>query len=260
MNHLFDTHCHLDDERFDQDREQVIQALPKEGVERAVLVASDLASSQRCILLAETYPFLYAAAGVHPHEAKDADEGYLESLRALLSHPRVVALGEIGLDYFYDFSPRDLQKAVFKQQLDLACEVKMPVILHIREAHGDALDILRTYRGRLAGGIVHCYSGSVESVKEYVSLGLHISFAGPVTFKNAVKLREAAVAVPQDRLLIETDSPYLSPEPKRGGRNEPANVRFICEKLAEVRGITPQEMAEITWRNAHDVYHLPLEM
>lgn len=258
MTHLFDTHCHLEDERFREDREQVIEALLHEGVENAVSVGSDLDSSRRCIALAETHPFLYAAAGVHPHEAKDAGEGYLHELRDMLRHPRVVALGEIGLDYYYDLSPRDIQKKVFEQQLDLAYENDMPVILHIRDAHGDVLDILRAHRSKLTGGIIHCYSGSAESVKEYTGMGFHISFAGPVTFKNAVKLREAAGAVPLNRLLIETDSPYLSPEPKRGQRNQPAYVRFVCEKLAEVRGMEPEEMAELTWRNAHDVYRLPL--
>lgn len=258
MTHLFDTHCHLEDERFQEDREQVIENLLSEGVERAVSVGSDLASSRRCIHLAEAHSFLYAAAGVHPHEAKDAGEGYLDALRALLSHPRVVALGEIGLDYYYDLSPRDVQKRVFEEQLDLAYDMNMPVILHIRNAHGDVLDILRAHRGKLTGGIIHCYSGSAESVKEYVGLGFHISFAGPVTFKNAVKLREAAAHVPPDKLLIETDSPYLSPEPRRGQRNQPAHVRFVCEKLAEVHGMQPQDMAEQTWRNAHQVYRLLL--
>ncbi len=258
MTHLFDTHCHLEDERFEEDRERVIENLLSEGVERAVSVGSDLASSRRCICLAEAHPFLYAAAGVHPHEAKDAGEGYLDRLGALLSHPRAVALGEIGLDYYYDLSPRDVQKRVFEEQLDLAYDMNMPVILHIRDAHGDVLDILRAHRGKLTGGIIHCYSGSAESVKEYVGLGFHISFAGPVTFKNAVRLREAAAHVPLDKLLIETDSPYLSPEPKRGQRNQPAHVRFVCEKLAEVHGMKPQDMAELTWRNAHQVYRLPL--
>lgn len=258
MTHLFDTHCHLEDERFAEDREAVIARLEGEGVMLAVTVGSDLASSRRCISLAETHPMLYAAAGVHPHEAKDAGEGYLDELRALLSHPRVKALGEIGLDYYYDLSPRDVQRRVFEEQLALAHDTDTPVILHIRDAHGEALEILRAHRKELTGGIVHCYSGSVESVKEYLNLGFHISFAGPVTYKNAAKLREAAQSVPPDRLLIETDSPYLSPEPKRGQRNQPAHVRYVCEKLAGLRGMEPQEMAALTWRNAHEAYRLPI--
>ena len=253
---LFDSHCHLDDEKFNEDRAETIARLREGGVERCVCVGSDLPSSRRCVALAEQYPFIYAAAGVHPHEAKDAPEDYLDQLKTLLAHPKVMALGEIGLDYYYDLSPRDVQKRVVQEQLDLACDTDMPVIFHIRDAHGDMFDILRS-RSRLPAGVIHCCSASAEMVREYLKMGFYISFAGPITFKNAAGPVSASQAVPLDRLLIETDSPYLAPVPLRGRRNEPANVRYVLEKQAEIHGVPPEELAEITFRNACALYRIP---
>lgn len=253
---LFDSHCHLDDEKFNEDRAEVIARLREGGVERCVCVGSDLPSSRRCVALAEQYPFIYAAAGVHPHEAKDAPADYLDQLKTLLAHPKVMALGEIGLDYYYDLSPRDVQKRVVQEQLDLACDIDMPVIFHIRDAHGDMFDILRS-RSRLPAGVIHCCSASAEMVREYLKMGFYISFAGPITFKNAAGPVSASQAVPLDRLLIETDSPYLAPVPLRGRRNEPANVRYVLEKQAEIHGVPPEELAEITFRNACALYRIP---
>lgn len=253
---LFDSHCHLDDEKFNEDRAEVIARLREGGVERCVCVGSDLPSSRRCVALAEQYPFIYAAAGVHPHEAKDAPADYLDQLKTLLAHPKVMALGEIGLDYYYDLSPRDVQKRVVQEQLDLACDTDMPVIFHIRDAHGDMFDILRS-RSRLPAGVIHCWSASAEMVREYLKMGFYISFAGPITFKNAAGPVFASQAVPLDRLLIETDSPYLAPVPLRGRRNEPANVRYVLEKQAEIHGVPPEELAEITFRNACALYRIP---
>ncbi len=253
---LFDSHCHLDDEKFDEDRPQAILRMQEAGVRQCVCVGSDLPSSRRCLDLAERYPYIYAAAGVHPHEAKDAPSDYIDRLRFLLAHPRTVALGEIGLDYFYDLSPRDIQKKVLQQQLDLALEMDMPVIFHIRDAHGDMMDLLRA-RGRdIPSAVIHCCSASAEMVREYLKMGFYISFAGPVTFKNAAHVAEASRAVPLDRLLIETDSPYLAPVPVRGRRNEPANVRYILEKQAEIHGLEPEELAQITFRNACAFYRI----
>lgn len=254
---LFDTHCHLDDERFSEDRDQLIQALPKQGLVSCVTVGSDLASSERSIALAHQYAHIYAAAGVHPHEAAKAPEDYLSRLRLLLKTPKVVALGEIGLDYYYDFSPRETQKEILTQQLDLAYELKMPVILHVRDAHGDMIDLLRNLGERRPSGVLHCFSGSAESALEYVRMGFYISFAGPVTFKNAGKLLLAAQAVPSDRLLIETDSPYLAPVPMRGKRNDPSLVRHVCIKLAELRGVDTETMAEMTCSNAQRFFGIP---
>ena len=250
---LFDSHCHLDDEKFDEDRAETIARLREGGVEKCVCVGSDLPSSRRCVALAEQYDFIYAAAGVHPHEAKDAPPDYIDQLKALLSHSRVMALGEIGLDYYYDLSPRDVQKRVLQEQLDLACDTDMPVIFHIRDAHGDMFDILRS-RSRLPAGVIHCCSASAEMVREYLRMGFYISFAGPLTFKKSVHLQAACQIVPLDRLLIETDSPYLAPEPMRGKRNDPSNVQYVCKKAAELHGIPAEEMAKITYENARRIY------
>ena len=250
---IFDTHCHLDDERFNEDREEAYLRMLENGVKHCVCVGSDMASSRRCLELAATHEGVFAACGVHPHEAKDAPEGYLEELRQMLQNEKCVALGEIGLDYYYDLSPRDVQKKVMAEQMQLAMDMDMPVIFHIRDAHGDMIDFFRRQE-KLPRGIIHCFSGSAETAMEYVKMGFYISFAGPLTFKNAQNLQRAAEAVPPERLLCETDSPYLAPVPMRGKRNEPANVRFVNEKLAELKGMGAQEMARITCQNAFDLY------
>ena len=250
---IFDTHCHLDDERFQEDREDAYRRMLENNVKHCVCVGSDLASSQRCLDIANSHEGVFAACGVHPHEAKDAGEGYLDRLRQMLQNEKCVALGEIGLDYYYDLSPRDVQKRVMAEQMALAIEMDMPVIFHIRDAHGDMIDFFRAQE-KLPRGIIHCFSGSAETAMEYVKMGFYISFAGPVTFKNAQNLQRAAEAVPLDRLLCETDSPYLAPVPMRGKRNEPAHVRFVNEKLAELKGISAEEMARITCQNAFEIY------
>lgn len=254
MFNLFDSHCHLDNVRFDEDLKDVIDRMRSNGMVACTCVGSDLTTSETCIHLAQEHGIVYATAGVHPHEAKDTAPNYLQRIEEYLKLDKVVALGEIGLDYYYDYSPRDIQKRVFLEQLELAYTLQLPVVLHVRDAHGDMLSLLKERRGHLSGGIVHCYSGSADSAREYMDLGFYISFAGPVTYKNARKANEAALSVPLDRLLIETDSPYLAPVPLRGKRNEPSNVRYVCEHLAELHGITPQEMANITCRNACQVY------
>ena len=253
---LFDSHCHLDDEKFDLDRAEAIARMREAGVTRCTCVGSDLPSSRRCLDLAQQYDFIYAAAGVHPHEAKDAPADYLEQLQALLAQPKCVALGEIGLDYYYDLSPRETQMTVCEAQMELAWELSMPVAYHIRDAHQDMLDIMKRHKKHLTGGIIHCFSGSWEIAKEYLKLGYFISFAGPVTFKKAPKLQEAAVNVPLDRILIETDSPYLAPEPVRGRRNEPTNVRYVAEKVAALREIPLEAFAQITMQNALNAYSI----
>lgn len=252
---VFDTHCHLDDEKFDADREEAYGRMLDAGVTRCVCVGSDLPSSRRCLDFAQTHDAAYAAAGVHPHEAKDAPAGYLDALAELLKEKKTVALGEIGLDYYYDLSPRDVQKSVMAEQIELAVEMDVPVIFHIRDAHGDMVEHFRS-RKKLPSGIIHCFSGSAETAREYVRMGFYISFAGPLTFKKAPHLWDAAKSVPLDRLLVETDSPYLAPEPRRGKRNEPANVVWVLKKLAELREVPEEEMARITWENACRVYRM----
>ncbi len=253
---VFDTHCHLDDEKFDGDREDAWRRMLDAQVTRCVCVGSDLPSSARCVALSREHPGIYAAAGVHPHEAKDAPPDYLDRLREMLSDENAVALGEIGLDYYYDLSPRDVQMKLLREQTELAVKIGKPAIFHIRDAQGDMIDFFRSQK-ELPAGIIHCFSGSPETALEYVRMGFYISFAGPLTFKKAPHLQAAARQVPLDRLLVETDSPYLAPEPLRGRRNEPANVVYTLKKLAELREMPEEEMAAITWKNACAVYGLP---
>lgn len=228
------------------------------GVGECVCVGSDLPSSRRCLAFARAHTGVYAAVGVHPHEAKDAPPDYLAQLEALMTQEKAVALGEIGLDYYYDLSPRETQRRVLAEQVALAAERDWPTIYHIRDAHGEMVDFFRAQK-RLPPGLIHCFSGSVEIAREYVRMGFFISFAGPLTFKKAPHLWEAAMNVPLDRLMVETDSPYLAPEPLRGRRNEPANVVWVLRRLAELRGLPEEEMARVTTENARRFYRLAQE-
>ena len=253
---LFDTHAHYDARQFDPDRDQVLSALPGRGVELVVNPGCDLASSQAAVELAGRYPFVYAAVGVHPEECGSWTDGDLDALRVLAGRPKVVAIGEIGLDYYWPENPsRELQKRVFRAQLALAVELNLPVIVHDREAHGDSLDIIREFPG--ARGVFHCFSGSAEMARELVSLGWMISFTGVLTYKNARKAVEAAQAVPLERIMIETDSPYMAPVPYRGKRNHSGYVELVCVRLAELKGITPDECSRITLANGRSFFHIP---
>ena len=236
---LIDSHAHLDDRRFDQDREQVIERAQQDGITQIINIGCDLASSKRSVALAAKYPCIYATAGIHPHDAKNVPPDYLEQLKKLLQQPKTVAVGEIGLDYYYDHSPRPVQKEVFIQQLNLAQEMQLPVVIHLRDAYGDFLEIMRQ-RERLApvNGVMHCYSGSLVVAEECLAMGFYISLAGPVTFKNAGKLKEVARAIPLDKILVETNCPYLTPVPHRGKRNEPAYVKHVAGQIAALKGIT----------------------
>ncbi|MBQ3109414.1 MAG: TatD family hydrolase [Clostridia bacterium] len=245
---LFDTHAHLTDSRFDEDRGSLISSLPEKGIALVVDVACGLEDAHKVVTYTEQYPFIYGAAGIHPHDAEDATLAELDGIAKILEKEKFVALGEIGLDYHYDFSPRDVQRKWFVEQLELAKQMKLPVSLHIREAFGDCMEILRQHKDGLCG-VMHCYSGSWESAVECIDLGLHIAFGGSVTFKNARKLAEVAAQLPIERLLIETDCPYLTPEPYRGRRNDPSYVRHVAEKLAELRGCSTEEIAEATYQN-----------
>jgi len=253
---LFDSHTHLDDEGFDLDRDEVIERAREAGVKYMLNPGADLASSIKGVNLAERYEGLYAAVGVHPHDVKDMDEATMEILKALSQKNKVVAIGEIGLDFYYDHSPRDTQRYWFKRQIQLAREVGLPIIIHERDAHQEVFDILKEARAGELGCVMHCFSGSVELAKEYVKLGMYISLGGPVTFKNARKPQEVAMAVPLDKLLIETDSPYLTPIPFRGKRNEPARVSLVAEKIAELRGLSPETLAQQTTENAKAFFRI----
>lgn len=244
---FFDTHTHLEDERFSADREQVIAAIRSAGVSLAVNVGSDMDSSYAGVSLAETNDFIYAAVGIHPHAAEEMTEQKLQQLSELAQQEKVVAIGEIGLDYYYDNAPRALQKKWFLRQIELAAELGLPYIVHDRDAHGDCLEIIK--KSGYFRGVMHCFSGSAEMARELTDLGFYISFAGPVTFKNGRRAKEAAAAVPIERLLIETDSPYLTPEPYRGRRNDSSFVRFVAQEIASLRGLTLEEAASITLQN-----------
>jgi TatD DNase family protein len=254
---IFETHSHIDDKVFDSDRSEVIQRLKAIGIVKLINVGFDLASSKRSLELAQSYPEIVAAVGIHPHDAEGLIDTDWQELRELASNDEVVAIGEIGLDYYRDLSPRDIQQQVFERQLQLAIELNLPVIIHNREAHQDVIDRLKKYKPA-RGGVLHCFSGSWEIAKVAMNLGFYISFAGPVTYKNAANLQEVAAQIPLDRLLVETDCPYLSPEPLRGKRNEPANVQFVIEKLAQIKGISPQELAEITAKNGAELFGIRL--
>lgn len=254
MIELFDSHCHVDEERFDGDREEVLRRMAENGVTRFAVIGSDMATSRHAADFAAAHDGCWAAVGIHPHEAKGFREEDLQTLADWTREEKVKAIGEIGLDYYYDLSPRETQMTVCQQQMELAWQLSLPVAWHIRDAHQDALTLMKQHRAHLTGGIIHCFSGSWEMAKEYLKLGYYISFSGPVTFRKAPKLQEAAVNVPLDRLLIETDSPYLAPEPVRGRRNEPANVRYVAQKIAELRGLSLEELAQATTRNALAVY------
>ena len=246
---LVDSHCHLDDRKFDGDREQAIERALAAGVERMMAIGTgdgppDLETGIR---QAERYPFFFATVGIHPHDAAKATAESFARLRDLAAHPKVLAIGEIGLDYHYDFSPRDVQRAVFEAQLEIAGEAGKPIVIHTREAWPDTLTLLRrAWRG---AGIMHCFTGGADEAREALDAGFHLSFGGVLTFPKAGAVREAARLVPDDRLLIETDSPYLAPVPHRGKRNEPAFVVEVARRLAEVRGSTPEDIAELTTRN-----------
>ena len=245
---LFDTHAHYDDAQFDPDREALLAALPQHGVGLVVNPGCDIPSSQRAAALAERYPHVYAAVGYHPENCGPYVPADLETLRQLAARPKVVAIGEIGLDYYWEENPpRKFQQMVFRRQMALAEELNLPVIVHDREAHGDSLAIVKEFPK--VRGVFHCYSGSAEMARQLVDLGWMISFTGVLTYKNARKAVEAALAVPMDHLMIETDSPYMAPAPHRGKRNDSGYVLHICEKLAELKGLTVEETARITLEN-----------
>lgn len=244
---LFDTHAHLDDARFDEDRESVIAGLRAEGVSLVMNVGADMESSRTSAELAQKYDFIYAAVGVHPDETGALTEVDMETLAELTKQKKVLAIGEIGLDYHNNGAPKEVQQKWFRRQLLLAKELALPYIIHDREAHGDTLSILKEVG--YFNGVMHCFSGSAEMAKEVTTLGMMVSFAGPVTFKNAAKTKEAAKNVPKERLMIETDSPYLSPEPHRGKRNDSSRVRYVAEEIARLRGMEFEELESLTMEN-----------
>lgn len=251
---LFDSHAHLNSEKYISDLDEVVQRIEEAGLSYVMDVGFDLASSVLAVRHAEKYAWCYAAVGCHPHDTKTMDEESLIMFKGLARKPKVVAIGEIGLDYYYDHSEREEQRYWFRRQIQLALELKLPIIIHDRDAHGDVLDILKQERAFGTKVLMHCYSGSRELAEQYVKLGVTLSIAGPVTFKNAHKLIEVIKAIPIEHLLIETDAPYLTPEPFRGKKNEPSFVKYTAEKLAEIKGISYEEVALKTAENARKFF------
>jgi TatD DNase family protein len=251
---LFDTHCHLFDEQFADDVEAAIDRARGAGVQYMVVPAVDVASAHRAIALAERHEEIYAAVGIHPESLKNLSESAFAEVEALASHPKVVAIGEIGLDYYWNVAPREVQKEVFLRQIDIARRAKLPIIIHNRDATEDTVEIIERHcRG--VTGVMHCFTGSIETAKRCMKQGFYISYGGPVTFKNAENVRKAALQISDEFLLVETDSPYLSPHPFRGKRNEPARVSLVVEKLAELRGQTFDAVAQFTLQNGRRLFY-----
>lgn len=253
---LFDTHVHLNAEQFEDDLSEVIERATQAGVERMVVVGFDRPTIQKALELVEAYDFIYASVGWHPVDAIDMTDEDLRWIEELSSHRKVVALGEMGLDYYWDKSPKDIQQDVFRKQIRLAKKVKLPIIIHNREATADLVTILKEEGADEVGGIMHCFSGSVEIAKECMEMNFYISLGGPVTFKNAKKPKEVAKEIPLDKLLIETDCPYLAPHPYRGKRNEPAYVKLVAEQIAELKGISLADVAKKTTENAKKIFDI----
>ena len=245
---IFDTHAHYDSNGFAADRDEILSALPAAGVGLVVDPGCELESSRAALALAERYPFVYAAVGIHPSDCAGTGEAEFAALRKLCGHEKVVAVGEIGLDYYWKDNPsKEFQQTVFRRQIELAIELGLPVIVHDREAHGDSLAIVLDYPE--VRGVFHCFSGSPEMAEELLKRGWFLGFDGPITYKNAQKAPEVAAVTPLDRIVVETDSPYLSPVPLRGKRNDSRNLFYIIEKLAEWKGVSPEEMTRITREN-----------
>ena len=253
---IFDTHAHYDDEAFDNDREALIRSLPEAGIGRVVNIAASPESIEECLDLAHRFPYVYCALGIHPEHCAEMDEALLEEIRKKLRDEKAVAVGEIGLDYYWPEPDREIQKHWFARQLQLAAEVDLPVVIHSREAAADTMRIMKENHAEKVGGVVHCYSYSVELAREFVKMGFYIGIGGVLTFKNATKLVEVAREIPLERLLLETDCPYLAPVPYRGKRNCSLYLPHVVAKLAELKGITEEEVIRVTEHNAETMYRL----
>ena len=250
----FDTHAHYCDKRFDDDRDILLGSMADSGISFILNAGSNLRSSKLSLELADKYPFIYASVGVHPHDASSMSDETVLELEKMLSHPKAVAVGEIGLDYHYDFSPRDVQRVRFREQLELARRLSKPVIIHEREALQDTLNIVRDFSDLI--GVFHCFSGSWETAKIVLDLGWYLSFTGIITFKNARRALEVLEKMPAERIMLETDCPYLAPEPKRGRRNSSLYLQYIAEKVAEVRGMSREDIAALTTENGKKFFEI----
>ena len=253
---IFDTHAHYDDEVFDEDRDEILASLKRSNIEKVVDIGASLSSCRRVKELADKYKFIYAAFGVHPEEVMDLKESDMDWLKLQCRHKKCVAVGEIGLDYHYDDIPKEVQKKWFERQLELAREVKKPVVIHSREAAEDTLEILKAYHAEDVGGVMHCFSYTKEIAREVLKMGFYIGIGGVITFKNVRKIKEAVAYAPIESIVLETDCPYLAPEPYRGSRNTSLNLPYIVKAVAEIKDMHPDAVIGITWRNAHKLFGL----
>lgn len=253
---IFDTHAHYDDEAFKKDRHELLMSLREHGIEAVVNVSSNIASVQSTLVLIKKYPFVYGAIGIHPNETAELDDEKIEWLRGAAAVQKIVAVGEIGLDYYWDEPEREIQKNWFVRQLGLARETKLPVIIHSRDAAKDTLDIMKAEKSGDIGGVIHCFSYGTEMAREYLNMGFFLGIGGVLTFQNGKKLKEVAEYTPLEQIVLETDCPYLSPVPNRGKRNSSLNLPYVVTALAEIKNITEQEVIEVTANNAKRLYRL----
>lgn len=253
---IFDTHAHYDDEAFNEDRDKLLLSLPENGIEAVVNVGASIQSTKNTLELMKKYSFVYGAAGVHPNETAELNEHLMDWLRHVAGKEKVVAIGEIGLDYYWNEPEPEVQKHWFVRQLDLAREVNLPVIVHSRDAAKDTLDIIKAENARDMGGVIHCFSYSVEMAREYLSMGFYLGIGGVLTFNNAKKLKEVVDYMPMDQLVLETDCPYLSPVPNRGKRNSSLNLPYVVKAISEIKGISEEKVIAVTRENARRMYRL----
>jgi TatD DNase family protein len=251
---IFESHAHYDDDRFDEDRDEVLGRLKEENIDAVINVGSTVANSKKSVEIANQYDFVYASVGVHPHEVPALKDGDLETLITLTAHKKVVAIGEIGLDYYYDNAPKEIQKLWFREQINIAKELELPIIYHSREAVQDTYDIVVNTEAYKLGGVIHCYTGSKEMAERFTDLGLYLGVGGILTYKNARNIVEVVKHISLDHILVETDAPYLSPEPKRGQRNDSRHLKYIVQKIAEIKGITVEEVEKVTYQNAENLF------
>lgn len=253
---IIDTHAHYDDEAFQEDRDTLLNSLQSSGIEAVVNIGASIQTTKNTLELMEKYPFIYGAAGVHPSETAELDDNLLNWLKMVSKTPKVVAIGEIGLDYYWEEPGHDIQKEWFVKQLNLAREVKLPVVIHSRDAARDTLEIMKAEHSEDIGGVIHCFSYGVEMAREYLNMGFYLGIGGVLTFNNAKKLKEVVEYAPMDRIVLETDCPYLAPVPNRGKRNSSLNLPYVVQAIARIKEISPEEVNEITSRNAKQLYRL----
>lgn len=253
---IFDSHAHYDDEAFEEDRDSLLMGMQEAGVGAIVNVGASLRGVRDTAALTEKYPFVYGAVGIHPDHVEQLNDDVMEELRSLCAREKIVAVGEIGLDYYWDKNPREMQKEWFIRQLALAKEVRLPVNIHSREAAQDTFDIMKAEHAGSTGGVIHCYSGSKEMARDYLNLGYYLGVGGVVTFKNARVLKEVVAYAPLDRILVETDCPYLAPTPFRGKRNASPLLSYVLDQIAELKGISREEAEQATWDNACRMYQM----